>query len=626
MNTWHLLSTTPLSHLLRGRLSGSLDWRAGVAASGLPEPQRAVIVAVVERTRLWRGEQAGVAEELVAHFHDANEADAEGMPTEVGTPGGGTPESRFGDPMVAAKLIRRAKRRCRPLWWHGLMWLRWSPLVLLAIYGLLWMNYFVGSPRVSVDYLAILNEKPASVAEEDRAWPLYRESMLMLGMGNDAPAGSRPEVTLRPGDEGWEDFAQYLRHHQAAIALARDAAAKEGMGYVALRGAYHAEDVPLFGEFNAEMFPDMTPEMRETLMHVLLPQISTARQIGNILAADAALAADEGRLDRAVADITATLRLGRHVAETPPLISGVVGVSGYLVGYAGVGDLLLDHADALSREQMIQLAHALAEADAEELITFESERDMFLDLIQRMYTDDGHGDGRLTNEGVRLMRGLEPMITLSDDPATPPAFREPKWLRASRDHLEAPVAVLFFASREQMRDKLDELLARAEREVHTPLWEQRGPSVDDTLDAMSQDWLERRRYRLLVQMMPATSAAARTVARADSRRDGLLVAIAFEIFRREHGDYPDPAGGAEQLVPRYLPTLPRDPANGTPLLFTLREGKPVVYGRGSDGGDDGGVPPRKSSGEPDAWAAFGPPQEGRVAADGDWVVFPLPNR
>ena len=74
--TLRRLRFTPLTDLLRGRLSGRLDVRARIDATGLPAPALALVRRVVRRTRLWRAEKVDVAAELAAHFADGLEAGA----------------------------------------------------------------------------------------------------------------------------------------------------------------------------------------------------------------------------------------------------------------------------------------------------------------------------------------------------------------------------------------------------------------------------------------------------------------------------------------------------------------------------------------------------------------------
>ena len=48
---------TPLRDVVRFRVTGRLDWRTPLAASGLPAPVIEKIIRVVQRTRLFRLEK-----------------------------------------------------------------------------------------------------------------------------------------------------------------------------------------------------------------------------------------------------------------------------------------------------------------------------------------------------------------------------------------------------------------------------------------------------------------------------------------------------------------------------------------------------------------------------------------
>jgi hypothetical protein len=107
-NLLHRLNNTPLRDLLRGRITGRLGYESTILRANLSPQIRDLIRRVVRGTRLWRLEKVDVASELIAHFLDGREA-------------GATFEQMiesFGDEKAAARLIRRAKIRNRPLLWH----------------------------------------------------------------------------------------------------------------------------------------------------------------------------------------------------------------------------------------------------------------------------------------------------------------------------------------------------------------------------------------------------------------------------------------------------------------------------------------------------------------------------
>jgi hypothetical protein len=71
--------------------------------------------------------------------------------------------------------------------------------------------------------------------------------------------------------------------------------------------------------------------------------------------------------------------------------------------------------------------------------------------------------------------------------------------------------------------------------------------------------------------------------------------LAVERWRRANGDR-EPASW-EDLVPKYLPGVPLDPADGRPLRYVRLDGGGYrVHSCGSDLSDDGGIVRRKPGG------------------------------
>jgi hypothetical protein len=94
---------------------------------------------------------------------------------------------------------------------------------------------------------------------------------------------------------------------------------------------------------------------------------------------------------------------------------------------------------------------------------------------------------------------------------------------------------------------------------------------------------------------------------AQATGEAVGVALALEVYHRQHGQYPMTLA---ELVPQYLPNFPLDYSTGKPLLYELRGGKPVLYGRGL---------PARGSGK---WQNGMPWPS--VPSKGDWVLYPPP--
>lgn len=66
-----------------------------------------------------------------------------------------------------------------------------------------------------------------------------------------------------------------------------------------------------------------------------------------------------------------------------------------------------------------------------------------------------------------------------------------------------------------------------------------------------------------------------------------LAAIAAARFLRAKGEWP---AKLEDLVPEFLPAVPRDPMDGESLRLRTTRPDPVIYSVGRDGENQGGNP------------------------------------
>src|SRR5262249_20913889 len=153
---------------------------------------------VVNATRLWRLERVEVMQELIAHFTDgiASGISAEDL------------LERFGDETRTAALIRRAKRRNRPLTWHALRFAAWSMSSILVFYSSYAVYFLSGHPSPRVDYITNINKETGKTPVEDRAWPLYRRALI----------GLKGSAQIQPPFDLWnwqnDTLREFARKHQ----------------------------------------------------------------------------------------------------------------------------------------------------------------------------------------------------------------------------------------------------------------------------------------------------------------------------------------------------------------------------------------------------------------------------
>ncbi|MEZ6233576.1 MAG: hypothetical protein R3B68_05260 [Phycisphaerales bacterium] len=640
---------TPVFTLVRPRSAARTlaraDAREVVRDADLPASLSTLVERVCARTRLWRGEQADVAGELCAHFLDGLEA-------------GRTPEQlreSFGSAKATARLIRRAKRRARPLiWrlWAGL-WsaVGWGLLAILGLYVYLFVRYMLLQPTISRNISEEINQRIAQTPPQDRAWPEHRAAYLMLTpVGDGSPESfAVPEFDPETGQEiegpiqlhnafaRWDiegesldQVRNYLRENEAALDRVRAAAARPALGLLLtdatdIEVEKHGMEMGLRPEYDLSRV-NTTPTENPALMGVLLPNIAPMRFLSGLLASDARLAAIDGDADRFMADAQAMLGMGAQVRQQRLLIADLVAIAIDSRTLQAIDHTLVRHPDLLSDDQIAALAHTLSRIGQDgPLVTFDGERAMFEDTLQRLYSDDGDGHGVVTREGLRDLAFM-----FTDFGPVPPTIGG----SSLASDAFGPIQSAVVADRASMRAMYERFIAQAEEAARTPLWEHDILTMDADVEIMAADPIQRARYMLVYLLMPALSHAALTGEYLEQRRDATITALAIELHRRRTGAYPASLG---EVPPTILPGVPRDRFTGEAIGYALVDGHPVIYSRGVDRDDDGGRGPEARSPidarfgheRVDRWQPeaavrqyIASDSERARRLDGDWILWP----
>ena len=337
-------------------------------------------------------------------------------------------------------------------------------IVFVLVYGgwvLVAMNR---KATISVDYFALLNETAAAVPEVERAWPLYREAGIALRLN---PIPSRifwdEEITepTWPDQEGWNHYILWLEKHASTLETIYKASTKSGLGHV-LSNRVSEEDKELWPERYA--LQQGADQAEGFSILVLMPPLAPMRSMVQLLSIDAKNAAANGDAKRCLSDFATMLAIGTHVREHPLLLSDLVSFSIYNLTFSTVDEIMEHDRTLFSSTQLDKLAQEFQGLENNFTIRFDGERMFILDLLQRVYTDDGNGDGSIIPiKGAKLLSHLE-IIEGSTSSSLVPS-------------LLAPIADMCLASRKEMRIEFDRRLAFYEQQqlaAHTE-------STDDDL-------------------------------------------------------------------------------------------------------------------------------------------------
>jgi len=130
---------------------------------------------LLKKMRYRRKVRDEVEAELTAHFEDElkdcktseeKEQKAKQLVTD------------FGDLKLLAILLRRAKKRCRPLWRTvaARTFQAIGVLIVCFIFYAIWFSF--GEPTIRVDYIRLLNQmNQPQVRDQDNAWPHYEKAI-----------------------------------------------------------------------------------------------------------------------------------------------------------------------------------------------------------------------------------------------------------------------------------------------------------------------------------------------------------------------------------------------------------------------------------------------------------------
>lgn len=582
--SFRTLRLTPLRDLLRGRITGRLDWRTKIRAAALPETAGRIIVQVVTRTWLSREEKVAVADELIAHFTDALATGAE--PDDV--------VRRFGDPRRAAKLIGRAKRRGRSLASRAFHVVKWMSVSLVLFYAALAVRLFVGRATPTVDYIAQLNTAVLRTPADQRAWPIYRQAI--LAMRNPTPHDRLehwPKVLYyNQSGKHWPETKVWLRRHAGDLELVRAGSEKPVFGYILGRDGSMKDPEMAGTSAKSSTEPDVPDN---ALIHLSLSYLlSYARPLAHTLGDDAKLAAEHHDAARAERDVNAMLALADQLHGQFDFSLVSIGIRSLAISVAG--ELLRDQPAVWEDARWVRLALRLSVTEnASDILNFQSDRLFGPDFLQRIYTDDGQGDGRLTFAGVLALGQNWGNILTYDS----------KLIR-----IISPALMAASLSRKELLQEYNAVIDRAEAGLHAPL------RMSGVIDFDRERWyastLSAAKYAPLSLIAPHMSRIAVTAERYLGRRDGLVTGIALELYRRKHGSYPETL---QQLTPDLLPAVPADRITGDPVRYRIVNDKPLVYSVGTDRQDDGGAVFGKNTSETAAqWAPS--------TVKGDWLLYP----
>ena len=471
-----------------------------------------------------------------------------------------------------------------------LVWLCFIFIPVILIYAV-WIVVAINrSATISVDYIAKINKATNAVPEEERAWPLYREVGIAFKQ-NPMPSSvfvdnELPEPTW-PSEEGWSHFDSWLEAHKKNINTIHIATNKTGFGFL-VSDTISETDKELWPE---SFFAQSENKATGLMLNVRMPHLGVMREMARALSIDAKSAAFYSDADRCLQDISSMLKLGTHTREHPFLIADLVSFSIYSIAFQTIGDILEHQPKLFSSDQFALLENHLSSLDGQLKIRLEGERYSMFDFLQRIYSDNGSGDGRIVPLAIEMFQALADDGNFFLGTAAPLSFFSAPFI---------PFSDMLHASRKEMLAEYNRRVDKLESLIGMPLFEiKENPSLLANDHQPSLSVFDT--YFLVNLLTPALDNAIMQGEITRCKRDATLAVLFSVQMYTSTGRWPVDLANAETI----------DVWSGNPLLIKLQDGRPIIYSVGFNQVDDGGIHDRRAL----RW---------RNDSKNDWVFWPNP--
>lgn len=453
------------------------------------------------------------------------------------------------------------------------------------------VRFYTGKPRPNTNYLAIINQPVVAAADDEKAWTIYRDLWIKYDFGEGGD-GSLQELfvgdtnadggwrLVRPDDgRDWQTATKKLASIEELLEGFRVGGLRPLLGVpLQFDSADHSEQ-----DFQA-LYPKADyqaalnrrragagSEDNEMMFSILLPHVQVMRKGARALVVDSRWALEQNDPERATRNIEAMLGMSRQVTDSKLYICSLFGCA--LHSYAmDLIDECLNSPTSFDDEQLKRIHSAVTNTPIDEMISFSTERAIFLDFVQKIYTDDGHGDGRITPIGIEILEEFEKLNFYgSQDQAPIP------WFESAIRQIASSSAKYNIASRKQLTKKAEEFYDRAPQIFLASFISHESKAFE--IDKLSHSYAP---LKMLFRPMLMTRFI---VARARGNSGGVSIALAVIRYQRQHGKLPE---SLNELVPEFLPEIPLDPIDHRPLRYQRRDDGFIVYSVGTNQIDNGG--------------------------------------
>jgi hypothetical protein len=477
--------------------------------------------------------------------------------------------SEFGDPKILAVLMRRAKKRCRPLWQKILVRSFAAALLIFAYLFICasWLN--MGTPTIRINYAQWLTDRQKQGRDESlNAKPDIDKAIAMI---KKCPSWAKfYDISHTwPGD---------MNDAQRTTLTETIQTASESLNILnkALEKPYFWTDYnsagPIITEANAAHVHN------QDFMNNIMQPLGPYRQIAYILVARINWRAYSGDINGAVNDLITLFRFSSHLEGQELLVEQLVAVAIEALAYNRT-TMVLSRVDIPAAQlKRLQDEFSLSFAKHEFPFDLNGEKAFWYEHIQHGFTDDGRGNGKMLIAGT--------FYFVHD-------WKDVVW----------SLLTFSYPDRQQAFALVEKMFAEEQQKLETTPWQKTSKPSTELTDSAHAPFM-------FNSLRSSFDRIAVVGWRLKTQREATLTILACLRFQKEMGKFPD---NLDELVQAsYLTKLPDDPFSPGPLTYKKTADGFLLYSWGENLKDDGGQATRDAKGKIMQWAP-----------EGDWVFWPV---
>ncbi|MHC4648052.1 MAG: hypothetical protein ACYTBJ_21540 [Planctomycetota bacterium] len=427
--------------------------------------------------------------------------------------------------------------------------------LVLALLALKIVFILTAKPTITVDYVAEWNRisKPADYDPNQNAAFDYQKAIDALVQMPDEISHTEISWPDDMNDALLDTLEKWLSESAPALAHLKRGSQKS---YCWMQDSY----------------PDNSLAKRKPGL-----QLWGIRELAQLICWHAKFEAAKGRIDQAAEGLIAGYRFTSHFVGTKPTICQLVGISlsGMVMRDAFV---ILYHQkpDSKTLAHLQQkFEHEFSEIGNE--LDFRFEKLATYDLIQRVFTDNGRGNGRLIPDAATAMVFISQSALYGGQPPFSARVAD------LRNRAYAEWLALTGPDRKETTVMSEELFEYLEKLKNKSFWQLHNEEAEtrEKMQAGLEQYLvlfwHGGRYGLFGHI--------ELYQRRKAQQNALITTVAVLRYKQDRGRYPQTLD--EVVTGGYLKEFPMDPFSEGPLSYKPTDDSFLLYSLGEDCDDDG---------------------------------------